>query len=1177
VEAGRPVPPARAEPQLLVAVACGAAALAAGLIGAPARLAAVFGAHDWPAAAPAVAFAGIALIGLGRDRRRTALWAAAATALMAPAAPSPQGIAALAAIAAALFLAARGGTRVRAPVQWLTLLALGIACAAGAGMALGVAPLHAAGAQHAMSAPTAAALLVLGGGLLAWSAAGPGGRRLPVLPIVLAAGLVGATVATVSSAEHAQHGADAAQAAQARLAAAELEAVTDGAIGRLDDLAVGLGTAEDPEHAAFDLLSGRILSASTLAAIGFVRAVPLGREAAFRRASGIRIAERELDGEPRAGLAAHAHYPALRGLGTDRGLFAPGVDVLSGSAWTGALLADAAAKHTSRASAPVRLPAPLGRSALLVGSVADGRYVIGVLPFATIVERVRERIPTTGFRLIDGSVVLGGTGRPLRAPVATPVEAGGRTWRLAVERPRAAAGETLAIAAITLLLTLVLGLAVRLTTRRERVAVAGRLAAEERSRRLAETSTDMLAVLDENGRIAYLSPACSELLGVAPETLIGRRPRALIHPEDLPHAQAAIADAVAGADRLTVTFRLRRADGSWIWVETRLRIIRDVSGRVLEAHSTVRDISDRMASKRAIEEAEARFRSTFEEAPIGMAITSLDGHFQRVNRALARLLGHGQAELEGRHVDSLTHPEDRAADRAAMASMLAGETDTHRVEKRYLHANGETVWAALSATVVRAQDGAPLYFLSQMQDVTERRRYEAELRHLADHDPLTGLLNRRSFERELERHVALVSRYGARGAAIVLDLDHFKTINDTLGHSAGDELIARVARALRTRLRESDVLARLGGDEFAVLLPEGGRAEAVEVAHGILEAVRGQAVLASSGHARRVSASLGIALFDRVRRLSGEAVLVEADLAMYEAKEAGRDRYAIATPGDDESPLGARISWADLIRDALAEDRFVLHAQPIVDVASGRTGQYELLLRMVDPAGELIAPGAFLPVAERFDLIGEIDRWVVRRAIAMLAEATAAGHDITLEVNLSGSSTGDPELLALVERELGAAGVDPARLIFEITETTAVANIPAAQDFAARLAELGCRFALDDFGAGFGSFYYLKHLPFDYLKIDGEFVRHCASDRTDQLVIQAVVDIARGLGKRTIAEQAGDDATVALLRRLGVDQAQGYHLGRPAPLDEWLDRLPGPCAPSSSASPAPRSKSAASG
>jgi diguanylate cyclase (GGDEF)-like protein/PAS domain S-box-containing protein len=732
------------------------------------------------------------------------------------------------------------------------------------------------------------------------------------------------------------------------------------------------------------------------------------------------------------------------------------------------------------------------------------------------------------------------------------VNVAGRTWTLAVERPQPATGRTLAIAIIGLLVTLVLGLTSRLLVRRERRAEAGRLAAEERSRRLAETSTDMLVVHDARGRMAYLSPACRELLGVEPESLLGRRPQTLMHPEDLPHVAAALTEVAAGVDTLTVTLRLRRADGTWVWVETRLRVLRDEHGRAVEAHSTVRDISDRMLAGTALAEAEARFRSTFEDAPIGMAIIGVDGTYQRVNRALAGLIGRTREEMEGRHALDFTHPDDREADLAVRERMLARGTDSHRAEKRYLHANGEIVWVALSASLVRDAEGKPLYLLSQVQDVTERRRYEAELRHLADHDPLTGLLNRRSFERELERHVAQVERYGPRGAAMVLDLDHFKTINDTLGHGVGDELITRVAQALRLRLRASDVLARLGGDEFAVLLPEGGREEAIEVAEQVLATVRGQAVFSSSGHARRVSASIGIALPEPGRRLTPDAVLVEADLAMYEAKEAGRDRYAVADgdPGDDH--IGARISWADMIRDALAEDRFVLYAQPIVDVETGRTGQYELLLRMIDRDGTIIAPGAFLPVAERFDLIGQLDRWVVRRAIAMLAAAGEAGHDITVEVNLSGASTGDPEVLALIETELRETGVDPARLIFEITETTAVSNIPAAQAFAARLADLGCRFALDDFGAGFGSFYYLKHLPFDYLKIDGEFVRQCAEDRTDQLVIQAVVDIARGLGKRTVAEQVGDDATIALLRRLGVDQAQGFFLGRPAPLEEWL-------------------------
>jgi diguanylate cyclase (GGDEF)-like protein len=425
---------------------------------------------------------------------------------------------------------------------------------------------------------------------------------------------------------------------------------------------------------------------------------------------------------------------------------------------------------------------------------------------------------------------------------------------------------------------------------------------------------------------------------------------------------------------------------------------------------------------------------------------------------------------------------------------------------------------------------------------------------MADHDPLTGLFNRRSFERELNQHIARVERYGAEGAALVLDIDRFKHINDTLGHNVGDELIVKVAQTLRTRLRDSDVLARLGGDEFAVLMPRGGVEEAAKVAESVLAAVRAQSVVTAAGRRRPITASIGIALFAETERLSAEDVLVNADLAMYDAKEAGRDRAATYSSHErGASRMKARITWAERIREALEEDRFTLYAQPIVELASGEVCQHELLLRMLDEQGDIILPASFIAVAERFDLMQDIDRWVVARAIRLMGEQRRAGRELVFEVNISGSSTGDPELLTIIEHELQANGVDPVNLVLEVTETTAVANIPRAQQFAARLAELGCRFALDDFGAGFGSFYYLKHLPFDLLKIDGEFVRSCTTNQTDQLLIRAAVDIARGLGKKTIAEYVGDDETVQLLRELGVDYGQGFHIGQPAPLAQRLE------------------------
>ena len=551
---------------------------------------------------------------------------------------------------------------------------------------------------------------------------------------------------------------------------------------------------------------------------------------------------------------------------------------------------------------------------------------------------------------------------------------------------------------------------------------------------------------------------------------------------------------------------------------------------------------------RLLRAAEERFRVAFDEAPIGMMIVDLQARYESVNDAFCVIVGHPRETLVGISREAITHPDDVAADTEGLRSLLAGEVKTYTRDKRYIHAAGHTVWASISVTLIRDADGRPLHVIAQAQDITERRRYESQLKHMADHDPLTGLLNRRSFERELTSHIARVKRLGMTGVVLMLDLDNFKYFNDTEGHSAGDALIVRIAQALRSRLRESDVIARLGGDEFAVLLPRETHDSAAIVARALLETVRAEAPAAKAGERRRVTASIGIACLDDALE-SADDIMVNADLAMYDAKEHGRDRSAHYRTGQHERPrIESQMKWASEIATALAEDRFELLAQPIVPLAGNAPAQYELLLHMRDAHGDLIGPGTFLYIAERLGLIREIDRWVAARAIDILAENRDAGRDLRLEVNLSGKTIGDPEILELIERRLCETGVPPDRLIFAITETAAVADIALAAAFAERLSELGCRFALDDFGAGFRSFYYLKHLPFDYLKIDGEYVRHCATNQTDRILISAVVQIARGMGKQTIAESVGDRETVEVLTRLGVDYGQGYCLGLPGPL-----------------------------
>jgi diguanylate cyclase (GGDEF)-like protein/PAS domain S-box-containing protein len=684
-----------------------------------------------------------------------------------------------------------------------------------------------------------------------------------------------------------------------------------------------------------------------------------------------------------------------------------------------------------------------------------------------------------------------------------------------------------------------------------RFAIARREAdvAQRRFAAIVEASEDAILTKDLETTITSWNGGAERLYGYTRDEVIGR-PVGLLVPPERHGEERAILARVLGGERVE-HFETTRVckDGSKKLVSLTVSAIRDAHGGVIAISSVARDITQSSQAAASLRAAQERFRLAFEEAPIGMALIGLDRRFIRVNAALCAITGYEAQELEGRDTTTIYHPDDLGVDPAALAALINGEIPHIAADRRFMHASGRPIWVAVSITCVRDDNGRPQHFLAQAQDITDRRRYEAQLQHMADHDPLTGLLNRRAFERELRDHVLRSERYGAAGAALMIDLDHFKYYNDTLGHHAGDELIVRVASALAQRLRRSDVLARLGGDEFAVILPTVDEAGAQAVVGELLECVRHEGLLAPDGTRHDLTASIGVAFFDNEAALAPEDVMVNADLAMYDAKEAGRDRAsfypAMAPP---RARMRSRVRWVEEIRSALEDERFELLAQPIVDLRGTRARRFELLLRMRNREGDLIPPGAFLYIAERLDLVQEIDRWVVTRATRMLSEHP----EISLEVNLSGKSIGAPALLELTERCLRETGIDPGRLTFEITETAAVANIPLARVFSERLRELGCRFALDDFGAGFGSFYYLKHLPFDYLKIDGEFVRNCATDATDRLLVTAVVEIARGLGKETIAEFVGDDTTVEALRELGVDWGQGFHLGAPAPLAQQL-------------------------
>jgi diguanylate cyclase (GGDEF)-like protein/PAS domain S-box-containing protein len=667
------------------------------------------------------------------------------------------------------------------------------------------------------------------------------------------------------------------------------------------------------------------------------------------------------------------------------------------------------------------------------------------------------------------------------------------------------------------------------------------------------------------GHYIRANQAYCEMLGYPQEELLTMAVWSVVHPDDLEHYAEVVQDLSVG--RLPfVDWELRvfRRDGAVIWMRQRRSLVRDDAGRPLHFFSYSEDVTQRKAEQAALAEATQRQLHSFENAPIGMGLLSVDpadpGRYLEVNRAACRMLGYPRDQLLQLRSQDITHPDDLADEAQTLQRLVAGDVESYETEKRFIRPDGGVVWCLIQQSLVCDGDGKPLYSIAQAVDVTARKCAEERLRHFVEHDSLTDLLNRLGFERAFKRHLEAARREGRHSALLLIDLDHFKFVNDTLGHAAGDELLRKISVALTRRCRSSDILARLGGDEFALILPVADATAAQRVADELRRIIREGSCLVrdDQGH---VTASVGILLLDSAARLTTQEALTAVDIAMYQAKEAGRDRTRLAAAtATSQAAMQIQLAWSERLRNALRDNTFVLYQQPILNLSNGTIDRCELLLRLRNGDGTMIAPGAFLPVAEQFGLMHKIDQWVVREAIRFVAAEQQAGRSVQVEVNLSGPSLADASVMACIEGELQRTGVDPSSLVFEVTETVAIGNLAEACRFAQRLSGLGCAFALDDFGAGFSSFYYLKHLPFDYLKIDGDFIRNLTRDAADQQIVKAIVQMAVGLGKKTIAEFVEDKPTMDLLREYGVNFAQGYHVGKPCPLAE-RHTLPTPGSP----------------
>ena len=612
----------------------------------------------------------------------------------------------------------------------------------------------------------------------------------------------------------------------------------------------------------------------------------------------------------------------------------------------------------------------------------------------------------------------------------------------------------------------------------------------------------------------------------------------------LPEDRALVENGIFRAERdpLDLDVRIRRFDGAQRTIRFRCAMLFDSGGRPARLVGTIEDVTEELEAHSAHE----LLSNLVESSDDAILTKDRDGKITSWNAGAETLYGYSAAEALGRPVSILEPPELSGTQDEITRKVFAGES-VDRIETERVRNDGRRITVSLTVSPVRDASGRVVLASIIARDVTERKRYEARLRYLADHDQLTGLINRRRFEEDLKRELARAGRHHSLGAVLSIDIDNLKSINDSAGHSAGDTVLVEVARVLKARFRAADVVARVGGDEFSVLLVQVTPEQARSAAFDLRAAVGSSCRPMYGGRLLRVTVSIGVAAFESDDATSAE-VLVNADLAMYAAKAAGGDRVVLYSRREAERARAlTRQPWSERIRDALGRDRFVLHFQPILDLRTDTLSHGEFLLRMCGDRGNLIPPGAFLPVAERQGLIHEVDRWVVRHAIELIA--SSGGGLGPVGVNLSGDSIArDPELLRIIKEELSRTDVQPSKLIFEVTETAAIANMPEASNFAAGLRTLGCSLALDDFGTGFGSFYYLKHLPVGYVKLDGEFIKNLPRSPVDGHVVRAIVGVARALGIKTVAESVTDAETIDLLRKHGVDYAQGFYVGPPAPL-----------------------------
>ncbi len=686
---------------------------------------------------------------------------------------------------------------------------------------------------------------------------------------------------------------------------------------------------------------------------------------------------------------------------------------------------------------------------------------------------------------------------------------------------------------------------------------------ESRYRGLFENVVDGVYIASRDGDLITVNPALVEMLGYdSAEELksAGRTTMLFVNPID---RERVFARLEAQGFVKNFEYRLRRKDGREIVVLENSRAVYDDSGNVIAHEGTITDITERKIAETRVFEEKERAQVTLQSIGDGVITTDKEGNIDYINPVAQDLTGWDKRSARGKSIDdimTIVNEHTRSTvENPVRRCLKEGRVITLAQNSMLISKDGDEIPIQDSAAPIRDRIGNIIGAVMVFHDISKETRLFRQLSYQASHDSVTGLINRREFENQL---VAALERTHENpeyvNALLYVDLDQFKVVNDTFGHTAGDELLRQITELIQVNIRSTDIVARLGGDEFGVLLERCDRDRAMDVAEAIRRAVEEHRFVWQDAFTN-VRCSIGVVMLT-VESPNVGSVMSSADVACYSAKDMGRNQIHMYQDSD-ASVRHEEMKWVSRITSAVEDNRLELYFQPIVCIAKDNDstrGHYELLLRMRDENGELVQPDQFIPAAERYNMMSTLDRWVIHEALTELADRSAEVDvaRFTLAINLSGTSLSEDRFLEYVIRELERHKLPEGAICFEITETAAISNLARVIHFMQALKKLGCKFSLDDFGSGLSSFTYLKNLPVDYLKIDGQFISNVVDDSVDESMVRAISQVGHAMGIETIAERVETKDVLDKLSDLGVAFAQGYYIARPASVrsfEPWAD------------------------